>query len=84
MPRHLGAIESQLKAGGTGWIAGTPMPSPADFAWAVRLGDYLPMKDRLFTPELRGLEAFPECKAFVKRFYELPEIVEYYAAREKK
>ena len=62
----------------------TPKPSPADFAWALRLGDYLPMKDRLFTAELRGLEGFPECQAFVKRFYELPEIVSYYATREKK
>ena len=76
MPRHFKAVEGLLTESATGWIAGTPEPSPADFAWAIRLGDYLPMKDRLFTKELRELEAFPACKAFVEKFYALPQIAE--------
>ncbi|CAJ1395887.1 unnamed protein product [Effrenium voratum] len=82
MPRHFASIEAQLKASSSGWIADTKCPSPADFVWACRFGDYLPTKDRLFTPELRDLEAFPACRAFVKRFYELPQVAEYYKRKE--
>jgi len=84
MPRHLQAIETQLEESETGWIAGTPAPSPADFAWACRLGEYMPMKDRLFTAELRSLEAFPACKRFVSKFYSLPAVVSYYDAAKSK
>ncbi|KAL3896820.1 MAG: hypothetical protein SGPRY_013187 [Prymnesium sp.] len=77
MPRHLRSIEAQLEESKTGWIAGTPRPSPADFVWAI------PNKDHIFTAEIRALEGFPACRAFVKKFYELPEIVEYYANKEK-
>ncbi|KAL1504863.1 hypothetical protein AB1Y20_008633 [Prymnesium parvum] len=81
MPRHLRTVESQLKESATGWIAGTEKPSPADFVWAVRLGDYLPGRDRLFTAELRSLKDFPACQAYVKKFYELPEVVKYYSGK---
>ena len=42
------------------------------------------MKDRLFSSELRSLEAYPACKAFAQKFFELPEIVQYYETHEKK
>lgn len=79
MPRHLAAVERLLCASATGWLAGTPQPSAADFAWAARLGQYLPAKDRLFPERLRTLADYPACKAFVQRFFELPQIASYYA-----
>ena len=37
LPRHLAHLERLLADGGTGWIAGTPGPSIADFTLAPRL-----------------------------------------------
>ena len=78
MPRHLAALEALLAQSSTGWLAGTKEPAACDFAWACRLGQYLPFKDRMFPTPLRELQDYPKCKAFKEKFFELPEIAAYY------
>ena len=78
MPRHLANLERILGESKTGWIAGTAEPSPADFAWVVRLAMYLPERDRIFPPELAKLTDYPRCKALCDKLLGLPEIKTYY------
>jgi glutathione S-transferase len=77
LPRHLGFLEAILKAGGTGWLAGTAQPTIADYFWVPSLkavesgwaGD----------PEI--LKAFPGLTALMARFAALPDVQAYYASR---
>ncbi|KAJ1451069.1 hypothetical protein M885DRAFT_446982 [Pelagophyceae sp. CCMP2097] len=73
-PRHLGFVEALLGQSDSGWIAGTPEPSPADFVWGTRLGTYLPSRDHIFPEALRNLDGYPRCKAFVAKFKALPAV----------
>lgn len=77
LPRHLGQVESLLKASQTGWIAGTEEPSAADFIWYTRLRDAIPEKLE-YSDKLKSLEAFPILKAFVEKFKSLEAIKDYY------
>ncbi|CAJ1942768.1 unnamed protein product [Cylindrotheca closterium] len=78
LPRHLGNLERLLKASSTGWVAGTETPTIADFVWFARFDDYIPNRKQL-SENLRSLDDYPECKAFVERFKSLAPIKEYYA-----
>mmetsp|Transcript_15 Transcript_15/g.27 ORF Transcript_15/g.27 Transcript_15/m.27 type:complete len:174 (-) Transcript_15:10-531(-) len=79
MPRHLGNLERMLSVSSTGWIAGTERPSSADFAWACRLGQFMPEKEALFPEPLRKLEAYPLLQRFLAQFFALPSIKAYYS-----
>mmetsp|Transcript_14913 Transcript_14913/g.23496 ORF Transcript_14913/g.23496 Transcript_14913/m.23496 type:complete len:83 (-) Transcript_14913:329-577(-) len=79
MPRHLGNLEKMLASSKTGWIAGTDQPSPADFAWACRLAQFIPDKVDLFPEAVRKLEGFPGLQAFVEKFFAHPKIKEFYS-----
>ena len=40
VPRHLASLTALLNASPTGWLAGTPAPSIADFVWATGSKEY--------------------------------------------
>mmetsp|Transcript_1663 Transcript_1663/g.4521 ORF Transcript_1663/g.4521 Transcript_1663/m.4521 type:complete len:85 (-) Transcript_1663:144-398(-) len=70
-------MEQLLQRSETGWVAGTPEPSAADFVWYVRLADYIPNTKEL-SESLRELKDFPSCRAFCDKFRKLEAIQEYY------
>lgn len=78
LPRHLGNVETLLKASSTGWLADTEEPSPADFVWYSRLANYIPEKKSL-SDKIKSLEDFPLLKKFVAKFESLEAIKEYHA-----
>ena len=78
VPRHLGHLERALKQSATGWVAGTPLPSAADFAWGTQMRDLSAGKHSAFLPA-EVLAPFPAIAAFVARFLALPEVAAYYA-----
>lgn len=77
IPRHLATLAKQLEAGGTGWLAGTAKPTIADYAWATALK---PLPGWCGNPAV--FAEVPALVAYVDRFYALPEITAYYAAKE--
>mmetsp|Transcript_34360 Transcript_34360/g.69535 ORF Transcript_34360/g.69535 Transcript_34360/m.69535 type:complete len:124 (+) Transcript_34360:250-621(+) len=79
MPRHLNNLEKLLESSPTGWVAGTELPSIADFVWGCALAHYIPDKDRIFNEELRKLDAYPSCQALAAKFMALPEVKAYYS-----
>ena len=79
LPHHLKSIEKLLQESSSGWLAGTEEPSIADFVWYSRLADYIPEKKEL-SQEVKDLEGFPGCKAFIEKFKGLDAIKKYYAA----
>ena len=77
LPRHLGNLERLLKEGGTGYIAGTPGPTVADFVLVPRL-------QWLGQGAVEGiptdiLVAYPGLSALVARLMALPAIKAYYS-----
>lgn len=78
LPRHLNLVSALLKKGSTGWIAGTQKPSIADFCWAPILKSVLEGKT---TGDSTVLKSFPEVIAFMRKFYALPAVAQYYADR---
>ena len=78
LPRHLGNLERLLKASATGWIAGTPRVSAADFAWYSRLHDGV-MESTTLDKKITTLSAYPCILAFIAKFKGLHEIQAYYA-----
>merc|ERR1719334_939114 len=76
IPGHLEKLSALLKAGGTGWIAGTQKPSTADFMWGLRLKS---LGEWLGEPKI--LENFPLLIEFVEKFFELEEVQTYYKNR---
>jgi glutathione S-transferase len=90
LPKHLRALESTIKTRTTtinnddpadeSWLAGSNHPTIADFNFATRL-KYLEsgVIDGI-SPNI--LEPFPKLMRFMKRFYALPEVLEYYALEE--
>ena len=79
LPRHLSFLEKMLQASSSGWLAGTPTPTIADFIFAPRL-------KWLIAGVLDGISTdllvpFPGVVAFLERFYALPEITAYYASK---
>ena len=80
IPRHLGNLERILAESKTGWLAGTPGPSIADFFWAPVLASL----GAGWTGDKDALKAFPGLVALADKFQALPEIQAYYAAKKKK
>ena len=69
MPRHFKLLTDQLNASKTGWIAGTDEPSLAEFHWMSSF--------EWFDGKMFNLADYPEIKAWIERFYSLPEIKAY-------
>ena len=80
-PRHLASLEKLFKASKTGWIADTKEPSPADFAWFVRLAFWMPEKPNFFPESVCEFDEYPKIKEFVGKFKELESIKRYYASK---
>jgi len=77
IPRHLGNLERLLEEGGTGYMAGTPGPTVADFVLVPRL-------QWLASGALEGIPAdilvpYPGLTALVERLLALPAIKAYYS-----
>lgn len=80
LPRHLSNLEALLEESPSGWLAGDDTPSIADFVLAIRL-------EWLVQPGVNDgisttlLDSYPKIKAMIAKFYALPAVVEYYAAK---
>lgn len=76
LPKHLGFLESFLEKSPSGWLAGGPNPSIADFCYVPRL-KWLraPIHDGIST---NILSSFPLILRLMEKFDNLPEVVEYY------
>lgn len=79
IPRHLGHLERMLTSGGTGWLAGTPNPTIADFQWVITLNSL--QTDGGWTGKPDILDGFPGLKTLIDRFYAVPAIKQYYDAK---
>eukprot|EP00545_Synedropsis_sp_CCMP1620_P007883 CAMPEP_0119009722 /NCGR_PEP_ID=MMETSP1176-20130426/4557_1 /TAXON_ID=265551 /ORGANISM="Synedropsis recta cf, Strain CCMP1620" /LENGTH=229 /DNA_ID=CAMNT_0006962291 /DNA_START=76 /DNA_END=765 /DNA_ORIENTATION=- len=82
LPRHLGDIEALLTLSPTGWVAGTPEPTAADFVWYCRFAQYLPDNSKHFAPHLSSLENYPACQGLVDQMSKLEAVQEFYAPKE--
>eukprot|EP00931_Biecheleriopsis_adriatica_P088884 TRINITY_DN63110_c0_g1_i1.p1 TRINITY_DN63110_c0_g1~~TRINITY_DN63110_c0_g1_i1.p1 ORF type:complete len:229 (-),score=59.64 TRINITY_DN63110_c0_g1_i1:106-792(-) len=78
IPKHLASLEAILKSSGTGWLAGTPEPTIADFFWVPTL--QLLQGGKWDVPA-SVIEPFEELQKLIERFLALPAIAEYYAQR---
>lgn len=74
IPRHLGFLVKQLKANGSGWLAGTEGPSIADHFWMPVLRSL----QNGWSGDTTVLDKFPELVDLVNRFSALPEVQAYY------
>lgn len=79
LPRHLGNLNRLLANSATGWVANTPGPSIADFCLVPRLG-WLSEHGEGISSDI--LKSFPEVVAFVARFYQIPEVMNYYKSHD--
>lgn len=75
MPKHLAHLVKLIQVGNTGWIAGTKKPSIADVLWAP---DLKALSDGKASGDDTILQAFPVLTDYLKRFYSLPSVVNYY------
>ena len=76
----MGFYTDLLRKGGTGWLAGTPEPTIADFVLVPRLewlfsGD---VSDRIIESELGK---YPAIAALINKFNGDPKIKAYYAKK---
>ena len=69
LPRHLGFFEHMLAQSPTGWLAGTALPTVADFYMA---GSFSFLGAGLGEPRL--LESYPNIQALIARVHQLPAI----------
>jgi len=74
IPRHLGFLVKQLKANGSGWLAGTEGPSIADHFWMPVLRSL----QKGWSGDDSILAKFPELVDLVNRFMALPDVEAYY------
>ena len=70
----MGFLEAHLAASPSGWLAGTPGPSIADFCWAPALTAV----GSGWTGNAEALNGFAKVQAFLERFMGLPEVKAYY------
>jgi glutathione S-transferase len=84
LPQHFQFFENFLAKSTTGWLASTPDPTIADFAFVARLELFLTPSNQLegITPEV--LTHFPLCRGLVQKLHDLPQVKEYYASKQKK
>ena len=76
LPRHFGHLERALADSATGWVCGTPVPSPADFAWGTHLFDV--RANAVANLPADALAPFPRINAFLNKFLALAEVKKYY------
>jgi len=81
IPQHLASLNAHLIRGGTGWLAGTPQPTIADFMWAPWLKFTLDERKWCGEESHTLLAATPELVAWSERFYSLPAIMNHYACK---
>ena len=80
LPRHLSFLENLMGLSSTGWIAGGPGPSIADFALVPRL-------QWLCEPGMHDgidcgiLDSYPLLRGLIQRFMALPSVDAYYKSR---
>lgn len=80
LPRHLTFLENLMRLSSTGWIAGGPDPSIADFALVPRL-------QWLCEPGVHDgidcgiLDSYPLLGGLIQRFMALPSVDAYYKSR---
>ncbi|KAJ1491740.1 glutathione S-transferase [Baffinella frigidus] len=72
LPRHLAMLERVMQDGGTGWVAGTPEPTIADFTLAPRLQFIASGIDGIPSS---CLDAYPGLKGLIGKVRELPAVV---------
>uniref|UniRef100_A0A0G4FXK7 GST N-terminal domain-containing protein n=1 Tax=Chromera velia CCMP2878 TaxID=1169474 RepID=A0A0G4FXK7_9ALVE len=75
LPRHLANFESRIAKARGEWIAHTAEPTIADFIIVSRLE---------WVTTLKGinknvLKKYPCIDAYIKRFYQIPSVIAYYA-----
>ncbi len=75
-PRHLGYLEKSLEGSATGWVCGTAVPSPADFAWGTHLYDVRAGAVANLPAETLG--PYPRINAFLTKFLSVDEVKAYY------
>lgn len=78
VPRHLCNLEKVLSGSMSGWIADTPEPSAADFAWGTHLRDISVGGDTALPPSLIVDGPYPIIRVFLEKFLALPEVAKYY------
>ena len=76
LPAHLAQLERVLQDGGTGWAAGTPDPTIADFTLAPRLKWLSSGVDGVPTT---CLDEYPGLKGLIAKVGALPAVVAWNA-----
>jgi len=71
IPNHFALLAKQLHASKTGWIAGTDGPSIAEFHWMPVL--------KWYDGKVLDVNDYPKIKEWMDKFYDLPEIKDWYA-----
>lgn len=79
LPKHLNQLETVLRTGGTGWLAGTPGPTIADFFWVPTLQM---LEKGQWNGDTKLMESFSGLRELIKRFLALPAVAAYYAAKQ--
>jgi glutathione S-transferase len=78
LPRHLQNFDRLVQKSPSGWLAGGPEPTIADFMvvprleWLVKPGVHMGISTSL-------LDGYPNLLKLIKKFNDLPAIKKYYA-----
>lgn len=79
LPRHLSFLERKLAESNTGWLAGTPKPSIADFVFVPRLQWLVSGANDGIDANL--LDGYPKVKEMIDKLMTIPEVVTHYEKR---
>ena len=82
LPEHLRNVEKLLEESTSGWVAGTPNPSIADFILVPRLL-WLVEADTNHGISESLLEGYPRICALIKQLLALPAVVAFYEKHAK-
>jgi glutathione S-transferase len=74
-PKHLAFLEHLITTGGSLWLAGTALPTIADFQWGVRLqlNRYWALHENNFPKVaalISGLNSLPAVEQYLKKAYQ--------------
>ena len=81
LPRHFAFLESLLAKSDSGWLAGTPGPTIADFYIVCSLQWFEAGPFDGVDHKTVLADRFPALKALMGRLMALPEVVEYYSTK---
>ena len=76
IPGFLAHLEKLLARSTTGWVADTPQPSAADFAWGAQLHQARGTGD--ISAATLARDKLPLVNAFLDKFLDVPEVKAYY------